>query len=311
MAVKPRIASITVAFNPDPSRIAAQVAALRGQVDEIVIVDNGSDAAAAESLRALQTTATAQVQLARLAENAGVAGGFNEGIAAALDRGCDYVLLLDHDSVPTPGMVAALLEAHRQGSTRGLVAAVGPRVRDSRDGHEFPFIRLGWIHNRRLRCADESGLVECDFLISSGSLISRESVERIGKLDASLFVDYVDLDWCSRARARGYSLYGACGARLQHQLGETPRTVLGGVRVLVHAPERTYYITRNRLLLYRRAHVPLKWKLKDVARALLKLATLLAFVPPRGQHLRMALLAVRDGLLRRGGKLASRAKVAA
>ncbi|MBC8022869.1 MAG: glycosyltransferase family 2 protein [Burkholderiales bacterium] len=307
---KARVASVTVAFNPVPARIADQVEALRGQVDDIVIVDNGSGSAIAGALRSLESSGTPCVRVLSLDENRGVASGFNEGVEAALQRGCDYVLLLDHDSQPTPGMLPVLLAAHRSAAARGPVAAVGPRIRDSRDGHEFPFIRLGWTHNPRIRCQADAGTVECDFLISSGTLISREALDRIGRFDASLFIDYVDLDWCCKARSMGYSLHGVCGARLDHQLGEEPRTVVGGLRVLVHAPERTYYMTRNRLLLYQRAHVPLKWKLKDAARAVLKLATTFVFAPPRREHWRMASFAVRDGLRRRGGRLPNAGKLA-
>jgi rhamnosyltransferase len=73
------------------------------------------------------------------------------------------------------------------------------------------------------------------------------------------------------------------------------------MRILVHSPERLYYVTRNRLLLYRRSHVPLKWKLKDVARGALKVATALAFVSPRREYLRMTLAALRDAARGAGG----------
>lgn len=302
---KPRIASVTVAFNPPPARVADQVHALRAQVDEIFIVDNGSTQAIGQALRALESGADPKVSVTRLPDNAGVGTGFNEGVRRALQGPSEYVLLLDHDSMPTPGMVAELVAAYSAASEHGPVAAVGPKIRDSRDGHEYPFVRLGWTHNPKLRCIGAKATIPCDFLISSGSLISREALARVGLLDPQLFVDYIDLDWCCRAKAKGFSLHGVCGAMLRHELGEDPRRVLGGVRIVVHPPERTYYLLRNRLLLYQRAYIPLKWKLKDVARATLKLVSTVLFVPPRAQHLRMAVLAVRDGLRRRGGPLAT------
>ena len=299
--MRARVASVTVAYHPDPARLAAQVAALRGQVDHVVVVDNGSSGAIAEAVRALQSDAAPPVRVISLADNHGVALGFNEGIEAAARHGCDYVLLLDHDSIPAPEMVAALLAAHAEAGAGGPVAAVGPRVRDKRDGHEYPFIRLGWTHNPRVRCAAPSGLVACDFLISSGSLISLEAYRAIGTFDAKLFIDYVDLEWCCRARALGYALYGSCAAHLDHELGEEPRTVLGGVRILVHSPERLYYMTRNRMLLWRRAHMPLRWKLKDVPRGMVKVATALIFARPRREYLRMTLAALRDAAAGTGG----------
>ena len=302
VSYNPRVAAITVAFNPSASRLAEQVSALRAQVGHVVIVDNGSDdPAPIRALAVSRSDGLAAVEVVSLAQNYGVASGFNQGAAAASRRECDYLLLLDHDSLPEPGMVAALLEAHREAATHGPVAAVGPRVRDARDHHEFGFIRLGWTHNRRVHCASPGGVVPCDFLITSGSLIPAPVFERVGGLDPALFIDFVDLDWCCRARAMGYALYGACAARMDHELGEAPRRIWGRSRMMVHSPQRLYYMTRNRLLLYRRAHIPLKWKVKDVPRGALKILVSILLVPPRAAYARMALAALRDGARGRSG----------
>jgi rhamnosyltransferase len=304
MSANARIASVTVAFNPDPTRLARQLEALRGQVDEAIVVDNASAAPTADLIRALERPAAhgePAVRVISLADNHGVASGFNHGIEAAARRGCEYVLLLDHDSVPAPGMVQALVAAHREGCLRGPVAAVGPRIRDARDRHEYAFVRLGWALNPRVRCADSSGLVACDFLISSGSLIPMQAYRQVGGFDEALFVDYVDLEWCCRARSMGLALYGACAAQLEHRMGDETRTVLGAVRIHVHPPERLYYMMRNRILLYGRSHMPLKWKLSDVPRGVVKVATALIFVAPRREYLRMALAALRDAARGAGG----------
>lgn len=301
MAGGPRTCSITIAFNPDARRLESQLAALGGQVDAMVIVDNGSDADKREFLRALARSGDERMELVELPHNHGVGGGLNAGVEAARRLGCDHVVLLDHDSIPAAGMVGALLAAYRDAGGAARVAAVGPRIRDSRDHHEFPFIRLGWTHNPRIRCAGRDGTVDCDFLITSGTLTSLEALERVGPFDDGLFIDFVDLEWCCRARARGLRLLGVCGAWLDHELGEAPRTVMGRLRILVHSPERIYYATRNRMLLYRRSQVPLKWKLKDIPRGVLKVATALLFVAPRATYLRMTVAAMRDGVRGSGG----------
>jgi rhamnosyltransferase len=71
---------------------------------------------------------------------------------------------------------------------------------------------------------------------------------------------------------------------------------------------RLYYMTRNRILLYQRAYVPLKWKLKDFLRVLAKFAATMLFVSPRREYARMSYWAVRDALARRGGKFTPRAR---
>lgn len=297
------VASITVAFNPHGPRLRRQVAALRGQVARIVVIDNASTPPVEETLG----PDAHGVEIVRLAENRGVAHGFNRGIEQGRRAGARHVLLLDDDSIPAADMVPALvaaLERCRSRPDAAPVAAVGPRVRDDRHEIEFPFIRLGWLRNRRLHCAAaEDGVIACDFLISSGSLVCLAAIDALGGFDEALFIDSVDFEWCSRARARGFALYGACAASLDHELGESRRLVNGTVRMVVHSPERLYYMTRNRVLLYQRDYVPLKWKLKDAVRGTLKSVAMAVLIAPRARYARMALRAVRDGIARRGGKL--------
>jgi rhamnosyltransferase len=301
-----RVSSITVAFNPNPERLAEQIAALLDQVEQIIVVDNGSQ----PSVEHILSTGGAQsqgprVKVMTLQDNEGVARGFNIGVGEARTHGAQYVLLLDHDSVPAANMVDLLVAGFQDcaaASGGNRVAAVGPRVNDLREPREYPFIRLGWLRNRHVRCIDaEQGVVACDFLISSGSLIPIESFAAIGEFDEALFIDSVDLEWCCRARSRGFALYGVCAAWLDHRLGDR-RELLKGVDLVVHSPKRIYYMTRNRILLYGRPYMPLKWKLKDLLRALAKFLAMVLLVRPRLEYAKMTLRGIRDAVARRGGK---------
>jgi rhamnosyltransferase len=294
-----RIASVTIALDPDPGRLLQQMRALAGQVDVALVVDNGSREPVAQVLEAGAVAS----RTVRLRTNEGIARGFNVGIETAASLGATHVLLLDHDSIPTPNMVAVLREALEKRVRLGDVAAVGPRIRDPRDRRELPFVQLGWLRNRHLRPRRDDPLVPCDFLISSGSLIPLEAYRRLGPFDESLFVDNVDLEWCMRARARGYALYGTGKAHLDHRLGDARFGVGRRLRLIVHSPERLYYMTRNRLLLYRRPYMPLKWKMKDSLRILAKFAATMLFVSPRREYARMTWRGLRDALRLRAGKL--------
>ena len=300
------MASVTVTFNPDAARLAAQLTALATQVSRMIVVDNGSRRPVRDELAPLlPADALARTEWLSLEENQGLASGFNVGVREARSWGARYALLLDHDSIPAHEMVAHLVAAHAPAGERTPVAATGPRVHDVRDDREFPFIRLAWPRNRHLRCAGPEGTVSCDFLISSGCLVSLEAFEAIGEFDETLFIDSVDLEWCFRARSRGYALYGACGARLDHRLGDERLAILNRYEIVVHSPERLYYMTRNRLLLYWRGYMPLSWKVKDALRGLAKCAATMALVQPRAEYARMTLRAFRDAAARRGGKLAA------
>jgi rhamnopyranosyl-N-acetylglucosaminyl-diphospho-decaprenol beta-1,3/1,4-galactofuranosyltransferase len=86
--------------------------------DVVIVVDNASDDGTAEFLRAQP------VQLVTLDRNTGGAGGFTVGIDRALAAGADLIWLMDDDTVPAPGALAALLDAFERFSGRpGLVAS--------------------------------------------------------------------------------------------------------------------------------------------------------------------------------------------
>lgn len=297
---RPRVASVTVTFNPDPDRLIRQIDALRRQVDDVLIVDNGSATPSIASIARSQGACVVE-----LAENRGVASGFNIGIRKAHARGAEFVLLLDHDSIPSSDMVARLVDGYRTAQTASElpVAAVGPSIIDTRDDREYPFIRLGWLRNAHLRGTQDAQLIPCDFLISSGALLAVDHVAAIGEFDESLFIDSVDFEWCCRARALGFALVGVSAARLDHWLGDERRPVVGDTALVVHSPQRIYYMTRNRLLLYRRAYVPFKWKAKDVLRLIAKFAATMALLPPRRAYARMTWLGICHGLAGHGGKL--------
>ena len=134
---------------------------MHDQVDEIIIVDNGS-APTVKNILAQPEIATligleTSVNVIVSQENEGIASGFNRGIEASRQRGAKLVLLLDHDSVPVADMVTTLFAGYQLATANNAgsrVAAVGPRIVDSRDHHDYPFIRFGWLRNQHIRCAD-------------------------------------------------------------------------------------------------------------------------------------------------------------
>lgn len=278
-----RVFAVVVAYHPERARFAALLAALAGQVESMVVADNGGDAVAPGC------TVLAQPG------NVGVAAAQNAGIRAALAGGADAVLLLDHDSIPAPDMVARLREALGEG-----VAAAGPVYRDEDAGTDSWFVRFGRFGFVRERCAQAHGTVEADFLIASGTLLAARALREVGEMDASLFIDHVDTDWCLRARAQGWRLVGACAARMSHRLGERAVKLAGGRPFYVHGPARHYYTFRNSALLHRRPHATARWAFGDRMRLLKLLFAMALFAPPRLANLRAALRGYRDG--RRGVK---------
>ena len=276
------------------------VAATMPQVDALVVVDNGtSDAAFDEFCAHVEND---KVVILKQPRNIGLAAAFNRGIAWARERGFSHVLLLDQDSEPAQGMVGALMQAFTASSSGRRIAAVGPRFHDAREDRYAPFVRIGFPVSRKIYNTGKDGLVDCDFLISSGSLIPLAVLDDIGAMDEGLFIDNVDLEWSFRASAKGYTLIGVCTTTMHHRLGHSRRQLPFGLgHIVVHDPIRLYYIMRNRLLLYRLPHTPAVWIAQDVPRVAVKFLLFSVLIRPRLRNVRFMMAGLRDGLIGRTG----------
>ena len=300
LSARQEVVAIVVTYQPSIELLRRSLAACLDQVAQIILVDNGSPRPQREALQALAEAENCT--LLALPDNLGIASAQNRGIALARQTGANYVLLLDQDSVPLPDMVAKLLTALQQATDAGQhVAAVGPRLLDRRSGSSTPFVRIGLLGVRRLVCAIGQGqYLQSDFLIASGALIPLAVLDAVGTMEEGLFIDNVDLEWCFRARAQGYTLLGICDAVLEHSVGE-PGGGGGGGTVYRHGPLRQYYIMRNRILLYRRSYSPFGWIMQDFARMLVKVLLFSLIFPPRRKNLRMIALGLVDGIRGRCG----------
>jgi rhamnosyltransferase len=299
--------AVIVTFSPDRERFEQQADGLVGQVAHAVVVDNGSAPEVLSWLRAGCAARADRTTLIELGENRGIATAQNVGIGRALASGARRILLLDHDSIPGPRMVARLAAALETLRATGLkVAAVGPRYVDARQDNPPPFIRVRGGRLHRLPCPSPETVNEVDYLIASGCLIAADTFAAVGLMNEALFIDYVDIEWGLRARALGYLSYGVCSATMAHDLGEQPIVVLGHAKPS-HSPLRHYYHFRNACWLYRHGDLPRGWKFVDGYRLSLRFAFYALFARPRLAHVAAMTRGLRDGLRGRLGPAATRA----
>jgi len=290
---------VVVTYRPDPAELAVVLRRLASQVSRLLVIDNGSGS----NLDLLPGGLPAQATLLRNAENEGLAAAYNRAIAWARARECRFLLLMDQDSLVDEGMVAALADAYTEMAVKAKVAAVGPCFIDAHTGRQAPFVRIGFPLNKKSYCSPGER-VECDFLISSGSLIPLDVIDAIGGMDETLFIDNVDLEWCFRARRSGFRLYGIGSARMQHRLGDRMAALPFGLgSVVAHSALRLRYMTRNRILLYGRRATPRTWIAQDIPRLILKFVLHSLFVRPRMSNARAMLSGGFDALRGRVGRI--------
>lgn len=278
------VCAVVVTWQPDFAVLLPLLDDLTTQSCDVFVIDNGSTHA--DQLETALTS-RANVTLLRWSDNRGLAAAMNAGLQMASDQGYAFVFLFDQDSALTDGFCAGMLSAWQQAEAVSAlpVAALGPRLQDPVSGRRTPFRLFRLWRRSDQPVPGAPALVRADFLISSGCLFSQAALRAIGLMKESYFIDNIDLEWCFRARATGYAVFGTDAAVLLHAIGEPSDNpwVKAGLMVQ-HSPLRSYYSTRNRLHLYRQDYAPLSWKLRDCVRFALKSLWLLLFSSQRREY---------------------------
>ena len=288
------IAGVLVSYEPEAQTLNATFASLLPQLDHLFLVDNGSsiDPAGLLDLKGEET-----LTIIRFDENLGIAAAQNVGIAAAREMGADFVVLSDQDTVYPQGAISRLLDVFERWPK---AAAVVPLFNDVNKSSSDGFIlENSYLFSPTPVSGGEHSLLQA---IASGKVIRLSTLGDIGAMDEDLFIDWVDLEWCWRARHKGYQVIGSGDVEVNHSLGDTSRNI-GYREVNLRSPLRHYYITRNAFSLALRTPY-----LSIVLRCILFLRSLrypLAFPilsPPRWRNFCAVTAGIADALLGRLGK---------
>lgn len=299
MAFEPVVMAVVVAYKPDLTALNELLRSLSRQVVHTFLVDNSEqdDFCVQEWLR---SGTHKDVSLIRLGSNLGVATALNVGIRATRSAGATHVLLSDQDSVPAPSMVSGLLEAVRSLGDKARVAAVGPIFINRKTGvtHPFQDPAPGRMFYKHVLPTPASPIVETLTLITSGCLISLTAIDYVGEMRDDLFIDYVDTEWCHRARYHGWRLYGTCLAKMTHDMGDAalPVWFFGWRRETAYSPERVYYRVRNFVALCHMTHIEFRFKLRHAWFSIGDVYSQVFFGAQRREAFRMALKGLRDGI---------------
>lgn len=299
MALAPVVMAVVVAYQPDFTALDELLRSLSRQVAHTYLVDNSAH----DDLRVqewLGSTTRKDVSLVRLGSNRGVATALNAGIRASRSAGATHILLSDQDSEPAPDMVSGLLTAVRSLGGEARIAAVGPVFINRRTGVTHPFQHPvpGRVFYKHVLPAPESPIVETLTLITSGCLISVAALDDVGEMRDDLFIDYVDTEWCHRARHRGWRLYGTCLAKMTHDMGDAALHVwfFGWRHETAYSPERVYYRVRNFVALCRMPHIEFRFKMRHAWFSLGDVYSQIFFGAQRREAFGMAWKGLRDGI---------------
>ena len=233
------ISAVIIAYNDYPA-VYRCIKSLKGQVSTICIVDNST-------IKDQFAYNTDEVIYIKNENNIGLDKALNIGVKEVLKRQIDWVLLLDQDSVVDKNMLNNMLNSFDNADDQSI-AQIVPLVYDINRDKYLPSLIYNKFSLEKIDRPQQDTFV--DFQITSGSLIRKEIFEKIGFMDETFFIDYIDFDYCFRIRSSKHKILLSKDALLTHSLGKKSNKM--GIDFIEHASIRIFYQVKNRLILMKR-----------------------------------------------------------
>lgn len=208
---------------------------------EIIIVDNQSTDGSVEMIEKLFA---GRVIVIKNEENSGFAGGTNIGISYAMNHECDYVLLLNNDTIIDKYMISCMVESSKKNDgcvispkiyyyePNNTIWSAGGEIKWNR-GYTIQY-GMNEIDNGQY---DEGKKVT--FATGCCMLIPIAVIEKIGLIPEEYFLYFEDTDYCVKMQQAGVEIYYDPNAMMYHKVSATT----GGEE----SEGFVYYYSRNRL----------------------------------------------------------------
>lgn len=212
---------------------------------EVIVVDNASQKDEASIIESRYP----QVKVIRSDKNLGFAGGNNLGIKAARGR---YLFFINNDTILKP-QTSSLKPLINRLESDETIAVVCPKIRFTWDNNPIQFAGYTPLSSITLR-NKSIGFGEEDkgqyniahptpYAHGAAMMVKREAIDKVGLMPKSYFLYYEELDWSMMFTRAGYEIWYEPACTLFHKESQSTGQ---------ESPLKTYYLTRNRLLLVKR-----------------------------------------------------------
>jgi len=210
---------------------------------EVIVVDNASKDDEASIIEKKYPN----IRVIRSKKNLGFAGGNNLGIKAAKGK---YLFFVNNDTVFKNFNIKLLIQRIEAASNIGIVC---PKIRFAWGTNPIQFtgytpLSTITVRNCSIGCGDEDkGQYDTPhttpYAHGAAMLIKREAINKVGLMPECFFLYYEEIDWSMMFTKAGYEIWYEPACTIFHKESQATGQ---------NSPLRTYYITRNRLLLVKR-----------------------------------------------------------
>jgi GT2 family glycosyltransferase len=213
------------------------LAETRYENQRILLVDNASTDDSLEVVRERFPS----VEVMRNPANLGFSEGNNMGIQVALERGADYIVLLNPDTKVEPGWLGALIAVGESDPRIGILGAVQLEY-DGADFNDWTKIAAREHLDELRRMESARSYIPMTWVEGACFAVKRIVLEEVGLLDPIFSSFYEEMDLCRRAICQEYKVVLVPRSSVRHYRGGS---WLSGQRI---ARERDYRCDRSQFI---------------------------------------------------------------
>lgn len=266
-----------VLYNPEEDRLDKNVNAIIGQVDKILLVDNGS-----ENYKVIlkKYRYNSKIEIIHNKDNEGVAYALNQILNYAQKNLYEWFITLDQDSVCEKDII----EKYKKYINLKDVGMITCEIIDRN------------IKSNKKKQKEE--IVEVDRCITSGSFNNTRILYRVGGFDNKMFIDYVDFDICQVLKENGYKIYKTDHIGLLHEVGKGKLLRIFGKEIYLynHNPVRVYYYVRNAIY-YIKKHKRKSNAMKEFSSLIKRILLILIFEKNKILNIKAIIKGVKEGIV--------------
>lgn len=221
--MSPTVTLLVLTYNGREMVLACLESVMQSSYDSlrVVVIDNGGHDGTPDAVKAAWGD---RVEVLRIEHNVKFSRANNEGIRLALERGSDYIMLLNDDTVMAPETIGELVAVAESDPKIGFV---GPKIFYWKPENQIWFAG-GMIYPARgtskhigIRELDRGQYDEVrdvDYITGCAMMGRREMIEQIGLLDPAYKAYYEDSDWSMRAAKAGWRRVYVPAGRVWHKI---------------------------------------------------------------------------------------------
>lgn len=171
-------------------------------VHKLFVINNNSTDGTKEYLDSLAEDS--QLKIIHLSENVGGAGGFHEGMKQAVTTGCDYVWIMDDDTIPNPDALEKLIQALDLSPDIGFLCSKVVWTDNSIHKMNKPGLKKD---EKGQFISMEKGRIQgyvCNNCTFVSVLFSAESIFKIGLPIKEFFIWHDDIEYTERNIRHGF-----------------------------------------------------------------------------------------------------------